>query len=63
LRALNGPRGPVDMPAVPDRERPPSPQQRADRVQILFLLGRLVVAQPTPRAVRRTFVVLSIAND
>jgi hypothetical protein len=48
---------------VPDRDRPLLPKQRADRVQILFLLGRLVVAQPTPRAVRRAFVILSLTND
>jgi hypothetical protein len=43
--------------------RPLSPEQRADHVETLFLLGRLVVRLPTGRAVRRTFVVLSLSND
>jgi hypothetical protein len=43
--------------------RPLRPEQRADHIKTLFLLGRLVVALPTARKVRRTFVVLSLAND
>jgi hypothetical protein len=43
--------------------RPLSPEQRAEHVETLFLLARLVVAQATARALRRTFVVLSLAND
>jgi hypothetical protein len=45
------------------RYRPLTPEQRADHVETLFLLGRLVVALARARAVRRTFVVLSLSND
>jgi hypothetical protein len=43
--------------------RPPTAEQRADHVETLYLLGRLVVALASARAVRRTFVVLSLANN
>jgi hypothetical protein len=42
--------------------RPLTPEQRADHVETLFMLGRLVVALARGR-LRRTFVVLSITND
>jgi hypothetical protein len=38
-----------------------SPEQRNDHIETLVMLGRLVIALPTPRSVRRAFVVMSIA--
>jgi hypothetical protein len=37
-----------------------SPEQRADHIDTLVMLGRLVIALPAPRSVRRAFVVMSI---
>jgi hypothetical protein len=37
-----------------------TPEQRADHVETLTLLGRMVTLLPTHRAVRRTFVVMSV---
>jgi hypothetical protein len=39
-----------------------TPEQRADHFETLTMLGRLVVLLPTHRAVRRTFVVMSLAQ-
>jgi len=48
---------------VSGRYRPLTPEQRADHVETLLLLGRLVVELARVRAMRRTFVVLSLSHD
>jgi hypothetical protein len=40
-----------------------TPEQRADHFETLTLLGRLLIRRPTHRAVRRGFVVMSVALD
>jgi hypothetical protein len=37
-----------------------TPEQRADHVDNLYLLGRLVILAPARHAVRRSFVVMSV---
>jgi hypothetical protein len=37
-----------------------TPEQRNDHFETLTMLGRLVALLPTHRAVRRTFVVMSL---
>jgi hypothetical protein len=39
-----------------------TPEQRADHVDNLYLLGRLVLLLPAQHALRRSFVVMSIPN-
>jgi hypothetical protein len=39
-----------------------TPEQRADHIETLTLLGRMLVLLPTHRAVRRSFVVVSASN-
>jgi hypothetical protein len=41
--------------------RPISPEHRADHIEALVLLGRLVIRLPRVLSVRRGFVVMSIA--
>jgi hypothetical protein len=50
----------VDSSDVPGYRRL-SPEQRADHVETLIMLGRLVVALPTRHRMLRTFVVMTIA--
>jgi hypothetical protein len=38
-----------------------TPEQRADHIETLVMLGRLVIALPAPSSVRRAFIVMSIA--
>jgi hypothetical protein len=57
------PRRRTNSVGVHARYRPLSPEQRANHVETLFMLGRLVVAQPTARRLQRTFVVLSLTSD
>ena len=47
--------------AVKAKQRRLTPEQRADHFDTLTMLGRMVVMLPTHRAVRRTFVVMSVA--
>jgi hypothetical protein len=61
--ALNMPRRWTNSVGVHARYRPLNPEQRADHVETLFMLGRLVVGLPTARKLRRTFIVLSLTND
>lgn len=41
------------------RYRQLTAEQRADHIEALFLLGRLVLALPNTRFMRRTFYVLN----
>jgi hypothetical protein len=38
-----------------------TPEQRADHIETLVMLGRLVIALPAHRSVRRAFIVMSIS--
>ena len=40
-----------------------TPEQRADHVETLIMLGRLVVAMPTRHRVLRAFVVMTVAAN
>ncbi|MBC7976011.1 MAG: hypothetical protein H7138_13650 [Myxococcales bacterium] len=40
-----------------------TPEQRADHVDNLYLLGRLVLLLPARHAVRRSFVVMLAPNQ
>jgi hypothetical protein len=42
------------------RYRRLTPEQRADHVETLIMLGRMVVAMPTRHRVMRAFVVMTV---
>jgi hypothetical protein len=61
VRSLNGAAAWSIRAAVKGQYRRLTPEQRADHYETLAMLGRMVVILPTHRAVRRTFVVMSVA--
>jgi hypothetical protein len=44
--------------SVNGQYRPLNAAQRADHIEALILLARLVIASPPPKPIRRTFVVM-----
>lgn len=52
----------VESCSVPAQYREITPEQRADHVDNLYLLGRLVITLPPPERykVKRSFVVMSV---
>ena len=52
----------VESCSVPGQYRDITPEQRADHVDNLYLLGRLVITLPPPERyqLKRSFVVMSV---
>ena len=48
---------------VPAPYREITPEQRADHVENLYLLGQLVIRLPVRHEMRRTFYVMSLTED
>jgi hypothetical protein len=56
------PRGTAELPAVQARYRRLTPDQRANHVEALMLLGQLVVTLPTLHFVQRSFYVMTVSR-
>jgi len=54
----------VESSRVDGQYREITPEQRADHIDNLYLLGRLVIMLPPPPrcALKRSFVVMSVAS-
>ena len=50
------------LESVNGQYRPLNAAQRADHIEALILLARLVIASPPPKPIRRTFVVMEAIN-